>query len=705
MALETSILNTPATTELRLSSGNGTVARTILNTPLRDADPSEVPIIDVSGILSASLPNRKAVAEQIRQAAMNNGFFYIANHGIPVDVTNKAYGACLDFFRQPAALKEPANTKNSQLNQHKVGWKPPSTQQINPHEDVDNRESFSWRYDPHYDPSIPAGTTIPAKVAEYLRVDPDGFPWSTTTPSLSSFQTSVIPCWQSILALGRALLRTFALSLNLDEHAFDAKFTHPDAAMALNYYPALSSPSNQQPPSSGGNVSIGSHTDFQLFTILWQDTTGGLEVLSRDGQWLRAKPTPGTFVVNFGDYMQRITNDKFLSTVHRVRNWSGGERVSMAFFFGFNLDESCGVLDTCLEEGEVKRYEEMSPPTSIPPRGVYVPSPTFFGPSSSITKGSFQPPVDIEAQINHSLFLAKSGVTGLVLLGSTGEAVHLTRAERSSLVSSVRKGLTKAGFENYPIMAGVLTNGIDETLEWLEDYAKAGAQWGLVLTPGYFGAAVSQEGIVEWYNVVADRSPIPILVYNYPGVTNGVQVLPETYRALAQHPRIVGCKMWAFPTSVWAWAGLTLGTGLMATSRTTCKSPLDPTIDHAKFQVYSGFGNQLGPIVRFGAAGVIDGMAAFYPKTVVRLMALIEQGDQTPETHSEIQRLQFAVSQGEEFVMRYGVLGIKEAVYRLTGFGTLEGGRLPIKGKLPEGTWEKAKGLFLGPIEKAEHAL
>jgi 2-keto-3-deoxy-L-rhamnonate aldolase len=93
-------------------------------------------------------------------------------------------------------------------------------------------------------------------------------------------------------------------------------------------------------------------------------------------------------------------------------------------------------------------------------------------------------------------------------------------------------------------MAGVLTNGeLEETLQWLDDYAKAGAQWGLVLAPGYFGPAVSQEGLIKWFEAVADRSPIPILIYNYPGVSNGVQVLPETHRALAQHPRIVGCKM------------------------------------------------------------------------------------------------------------------------------------------------------------------
>ncbi|KAK4032707.1 hypothetical protein C8A01DRAFT_20256 [Parachaetomium inaequale] len=329
----------------------------------------------------------------------------------------------------------------------------------------------------------------------------------------------------------------------------------------------------------------------------------------------------------------------------------------------------------------------MSPTPLVPPKGVFVPSPTFFHPASA-SKDALQAPVDTESQINHSVFLAKSGITGITLLGSTGEAVHLSRSERSDLIAAVRKGLDAAGFPDYPLMAGVLTNGeLDDTLQWLDDYAKAGAQWGLVLSPGYFGPAVAQDGLVEWYHLVADRSPIPILVYNYPGVTNGVQVLPETYRALARHPNIVGCKMSHGNVSH------------------HIQVSLDPEIDHDQFHVYSGFGNQLGPIVAFGAAGVIDGMAAFYPKTVVRLMELMSTVGITPETQDEIRRLQFAVSQGEEFVMRYGILGIKEAVCRVAGFGNLEGGRLPIRGKLPDGAWDKAKGMFLGEIHKTESSL
>jgi len=153
----------------------------------------------------------------------------------------------------------------------------------------------------------------------------------------------------------------------------------------------------------------------------------------------------------------------------------------------------------------------------IPPPGVYVPVPTFYRSTAEArSAGLLQAKVDVETQTAHSIFLAKAGIEGLVLLGSTGEAIHLNRQERLDLVSGVRRGLDDAGFRDYPIMAGVLTNGVDETLEWLRDYAEAGAQWGLVLVPGYFGVGADQEGIKEWYTIIADNSPIPILMFVLP---------------------------------------------------------------------------------------------------------------------------------------------------------------------------------------------
>lgn len=149
------------------------------------------------------------------------------------------------------------------------------------------------------------------------------------------------------------------------------------------------------------------------------------------------------------------------------------------------------------------------PSASVPPEGVFVPVPTFF---KAPTTSRVQAEVDVEAQVKHSVHLAKNGVRGLVLLGSTGEAIHLSRKERFDFLAGVRDGLTAAGFPDYPIMAGVLTNSVEEAIEWLEDSHKAGAQWGLVLVPGYFGVAANQENLQAWWTLVADASPIPILL-------------------------------------------------------------------------------------------------------------------------------------------------------------------------------------------------
>ena len=152
-------------------------------------------------------------------------------------------------------------------------------------------------------------------------------------------------------------------------------------------------------------------------------------------------------------------------------------------------------------------------PSTPPPGGVYVPVPTFFLPRSSSKYDAVASPIDTETQGKHSVHLAKSGIRGLVILGSTGEAVHLTTKERFEVLDGARKALEGAGFKDYPIIAGTATQNIEECLEQLADAKKAGAQWGLCLAPGYFAGAVSQEGIIRWFEAVADKSPIPIMVY------------------------------------------------------------------------------------------------------------------------------------------------------------------------------------------------
>jgi 2-keto-3-deoxy-L-rhamnonate aldolase len=171
--------------------------------------------------------------------------------------------------------------------------------------------------------------------------------------------------------------------------------------------------------------------------------------------------------------------------------------------------------------------------------------------------------------------------------------------------------------------------------------------------------------------------------YNYPGVTNNIMVAPDTYAKLAAHPNIVGCKMSHGNVSHHVQVSL------------------HPKIDHSKFRLFSGFGQQLFPIVISGAAGVIDGLAAFYPHTVVKLFELSTTLPLDAKCLELIHRIQFAVSSAEEMVGKFGIVGIKEAVYRVLGMGNLEGGRLPLRGRMPEGEWEKWSEV-LGRMEQLE---
>ncbi|KAI9731233.1 MAG: hypothetical protein M1834_005426 [Cirrosporium novae-zelandiae] len=352
--MSTETLSQPTEAEyslLRLTSADGPVYRSVKRVPLRDARPDEVPLIDVSGMFSNSLVERQAVATQIHAAATTSGFFYVKNHGVPSSLIEAAHRSSLEFFRQPDEIKQKVNSSHSQWFN---GWKPPQTQRINNAESIDVRETFSTRYNPVEDPAVTDVDAIPEDIKRFFRYEE--FCWEKTS-NLPHFKEDIVNYWRACLMFARSLLHTFALALSLPEDYFDQKTTHPDASIALNYYPSMT---KTPTITAEEQVSIGSHTDFQFFTILWQDQSGGLQVLNHGGEWINASPIKDTFVVNIGDYLMRITNDRYISTVHRAKNYSGKERISMPFFFGFNLNETCGVLPSCVDDKHPAKYEPIS---------------------------------------------------------------------------------------------------------------------------------------------------------------------------------------------------------------------------------------------------------------------------------------------------------------------------------------------------------
>lgn len=176
--------------------------------------------------------------------------------------------------------------------------------------------------------------------------------------------------------------------------------------------------------------------------------------------------------------------------------------------------------------------------------------------------------------------------------------------------------------------------------------------------------------------------------YHYPGVSNNIKITPSTIRTLAAHPNIVGAKFSHGDVSVHTQVSL------------------DPEIDHSRFALFSGLGQHLFSVVQMGCAGAIDGLAAFFPASVVRLFDLATADTVTKVEKDEARRLQWAVSSAEELVVKFGTVGIKEAVSRVAGFGDRDGTRLPLSGGLPGGEkeWQDWTAA-IAEMEKVEKAV
>lgn len=148
--------------------------------------------------------------------------------------------------------------------------------------------------------------------------------------------------------------------------------------------------------------------------------------------------------------------------------------------------------------------------------GIYAPTMTFFDKKTE--------ELDIPVIKKHAVRLAEAGLVGLVTMGSNGEAVHMTRDEKIAVTKATREALDEAGYKNVPVIAGTSENSIRLTVEMCKEAASAGAEYTLILPPSYYRAQSSEAVLFEYYTAVAEQSPLPIILYNYPGAVSGVDM-------------------------------------------------------------------------------------------------------------------------------------------------------------------------------------
>jgi isopenicillin N synthase-like dioxygenase len=297
------------------------------------ADFSEIPVINIEALQSGEGARSDKVAAEIVAACETAGFFYVVDHGVPGAMVEGVFEAARWFFARPQAERDALDVATSPNFR---GYVPMGITGPN----VPRRmlEAFQMMLDlgPD-DPDVRAGN---------IMCGPNRWP-----PGAAEFRATMEAYYAAMTDLSHRLLGAFARGLALPDDYFRAFFRKPLTQLRLLHYPP-------QPPDSDGQ-GVEAHTDTGAFTILLQDEVGGLEVRNRRGQWLRAAPIPGSFVINIADMMQRWTHGRFVSTPHRVINRTGRDRISVPFFANPDYDAIITPLARNLAS-DGKHYEPLA---------------------------------------------------------------------------------------------------------------------------------------------------------------------------------------------------------------------------------------------------------------------------------------------------------------------------------------------------------
>ncbi|KAL2868135.1 GTP cyclohydrolase N terminal-domain-containing protein [Aspergillus lucknowensis] len=272
----------------------------------------------------------------------------------------------------------------------------------------------------------------------------------------------------------------------------------------------------------------------------------------------------------------------------------------------YTLEELAQVRGRGWEKWEDVTSPTASPQPRVPKAGVWCPAVTFFDHATDT--------IDLESQKKYYAYLSKTGLAGLVILGTNSEAFLLTREERAQLIAAAREAVGP----DFPLMAGVGAHSTKQVLELAADAAAAGANYLLVLPPAYFGKATTTNVVKRFFSDVARKSTLPVVVYNFPGVCNGVDLDSETITA------IVRGSASSSPSGVSNVVGVKL----------TCASVgkitrLAATFPASEFAVYGGQSDFLVAGLSVGSSGCIAAFANVFPRTASKIYELYTAGKVT----------------------------------------------------------------------------
>jgi isopenicillin N synthase-like dioxygenase len=292
-----------------------------------------IPLIDVAGHLAGDAESSRKAAAQLRWAFENIGFYYLIGHGVPPSLINRTYEAAARFHAQPMPKKLALK-----VNEHNIGYLPianaASPRALSLGRMPSQNEAFFLRRE--RTPDDPA--VITNQRFHGLNQWPDDLP---------GFRETTLEYMRTLEGLCRQLVPLYAMALDLPADFFDACFAVPHMILRMSRYPVIDREDETI-------ASLVPHTDSGFMTLLPPNAVPGLSILLPSGRWIDAPGVEGAYVVN--GVLHRWSNERFLSTPHRVRNSSGQVRYAIPFFCDPDHDTIIECLASCHSADNAAKY-------------------------------------------------------------------------------------------------------------------------------------------------------------------------------------------------------------------------------------------------------------------------------------------------------------------------------------------------------------
>jgi isopenicillin N synthase-like dioxygenase len=307
---------------------------------------SIVPVVDVGPFRTGTAAERRAVAAAVDRACREIGFIVVAGHGVPDELVSRTFAMAQAFFALPEADKRRLAPADGDVQRGYIALGAQAVAYTRGGESPpDLNERFRiGRVD------VPDDAYHGARRARFFM--PNVWP-----DAIDGFEAALRAYYREMETLSATLMRIFAVALDLPEAFFDGAIDRHITAMSAIHYPP------QPGPPEPGQLRAGTHTDYGSLTVLKvQDGASGLQVHdAATGRWRDVLPVPGAFIVNIGDLMAQWTNDRWVSTLHRVVNppeqtAARASRLSLAFFHQPNEDAHVECLPSCRSHDSPPKY-------------------------------------------------------------------------------------------------------------------------------------------------------------------------------------------------------------------------------------------------------------------------------------------------------------------------------------------------------------